>query len=105
MLPHLLYSVTLQCTKDAQIIVVIARDATLPNIDLELITFLGDDQICKPVGITSAFAIFQFPASACGTLMTVRIVTHMVLELDSFFCQVVIKIEILPTYCRRSLVL
>ncbi|XP_067447209.1 zona pellucida sperm-binding protein 4-like [Thunnus thynnus] len=63
-------SVTLQCTKDAQFIVVVARDATLPNIDLESVTFLGNDQNCNPVGTTSAFAIYQFPVTACGTVMT-----------------------------------
>ncbi|XP_049428976.1 zona pellucida sperm-binding protein 4-like [Epinephelus fuscoguttatus] len=62
-------SVTLQCTKDAQMIVVVARDATLPNIDLESVTFLGNDQNCSPVGTTSAFAIYQFPVTACGTVM------------------------------------
>ncbi|CAJ1056895.1 zona pellucida sperm-binding protein 4-like [Xyrichtys novacula] len=63
-------SVTLQCTKDAQFIVVVARDATLPNIDLESISFYGNDQSCSPVGTTSAFAIYQFPVTACGTVMT-----------------------------------
>uniref|UniRef100_A0A3B4UQF4 Zona pellucida sperm-binding protein 4 n=1 Tax=Seriola dumerili TaxID=41447 RepID=A0A3B4UQF4_SERDU len=62
-------SVTLQCTKDAQFIVVVARDATLPNIDLETISFIGNDQNCNPVGTTSAFAIYQFPVTACGTVM------------------------------------
>ncbi|XP_035520797.1 zona pellucida sperm-binding protein 4-like [Morone saxatilis] len=62
-------SVTLQCTKDAQLIVVVAKDVTLPNIDLETISFLGDDQNCGPVGTTSAFAIYQFPVTACGTVM------------------------------------
>ncbi|XP_058501446.1 zona pellucida sperm-binding protein 4-like [Solea solea] len=62
-------SVTLQCTKDAQFIVVVARDATLPNLDLETITFLGNEQGCNPVGTSSAFAIYQFPATACGTVI------------------------------------
>ncbi|XP_023284082.1 zona pellucida sperm-binding protein 4-like [Seriola lalandi dorsalis] len=62
-------SVTLQCTKDAQFIVVVARDATLPNIDLETISFMENDQSCNPVGTTSAFAIYQFPVTACGTVM------------------------------------
>ncbi|XP_078112938.1 zona pellucida sperm-binding protein 4-like [Sander vitreus] len=62
-------SVTLQCTKDGQFIVVVARDATLPNLDLESITMLGRDQDCNPVGTTSAFAIYQFPVTACGTVM------------------------------------
>ncbi|XP_073328053.1 zona pellucida sperm-binding protein 4-like [Pagrus major] len=63
-------SVTLQCTKDAQMIVVVARDATLPNLDLETISFLGNDPNCSPVGTTSAFAIYQFPVTACGTIMS-----------------------------------
>ncbi|CAK6968985.1 zona pellucida sperm-binding protein 4-like [Scomber scombrus] len=63
-------SVTLQCTKDAQIILVVARDATLPNLDLESITFLGDTGTCNPVGTTPAFAIYQFPVYGCGTVMT-----------------------------------
>ncbi|KAG7217425.1 hypothetical protein INR49_021592 [Caranx melampygus] len=62
-------SVTLQCTKDAQFIVVVARDATLPNLDLDKISFLGNDQNCAPVGTTSAFAIYQFPVTACGTVV------------------------------------
>ncbi|XP_070686643.1 zona pellucida sperm-binding protein 4-like [Pempheris klunzingeri] len=62
-------SVTLQCTKDAQFIIVVARDATLPNIDLETISFNGADQNCSPVGTTSVFAIYQFPVTACGTVM------------------------------------
>uniref|UniRef100_A0A8C6UKI5 Zona pellucida sperm-binding protein 4 n=1 Tax=Neogobius melanostomus TaxID=47308 RepID=A0A8C6UKI5_9GOBI len=63
-------AVTLQCTKDGQFIVVIARDATLPNIDLDSIDFLGTDQNCEPVATTSAFAIYQFPVTGCGTTMT-----------------------------------
>ncbi|XP_071767574.1 zona pellucida sperm-binding protein 4-like [Centroberyx gerrardi] len=63
-------AVTVQCTKDAQFIVVVARDATLPNIDLESVSLLGDGQGCAPVGTTSAFAIYQFPVTACGTVMT-----------------------------------
>ncbi|KAF7662901.1 hypothetical protein LDENG_00223280 [Lucifuga dentata] len=62
-------AVTLQCTKDAQFIVVVARDATQPSIDLESISLLGEGQGCTPVGITSAFAVYQFPFNACGTVM------------------------------------
>lgn len=63
-------AVTLQCTKDGQFIVVIARDATLPNIDLDSIHFMGTEQSCQPVGTTSAFIIYQFPVTTCGTIMT-----------------------------------
>uniref|UniRef100_A0A8D3E9Y7 Zona pellucida sperm-binding protein 4 n=1 Tax=Scophthalmus maximus TaxID=52904 RepID=A0A8D3E9Y7_SCOMX len=63
-------SVTLQCTKDAQFILVVARDATIPNLDLETISFLGNDPSCSPMGTSSAFAIYQFPVTACGTFMS-----------------------------------
>uniref|UniRef100_A0AAV2KQ38 ZP domain-containing protein n=1 Tax=Knipowitschia caucasica TaxID=637954 RepID=A0AAV2KQ38_KNICA len=59
--------VTLQCTKDAQFIVVVSRDATLPNIDLDSIQFSATGSSCQPVGTTSAFVIFQFPAGNCGS--------------------------------------
>ncbi|KAG8012583.1 Zona pellucida sperm-binding protein 1 [Nibea albiflora] len=57
------------CTKDAQFIVVVARDATLPNIDLETISFFGHDENCHARDTSSAFAIYQFPVTACGTTM------------------------------------
>ncbi len=75
---NLLFSVTLQCTKDGQFIVVVARDATLPNLDLETITFQGNGENCSPVGVTSAFAIYQFPVTACGTVQSVRVVSHLI---------------------------
>ncbi|XP_068168224.1 zona pellucida sperm-binding protein 4-like [Antennarius striatus] len=61
--------VTLQCTKDAQFILVVSRDATLPSLDLESIAFLGNDEACKPVDTSSAFAIYQFPVTECGTVL------------------------------------
>ncbi|XP_061532459.1 zona pellucida sperm-binding protein 4-like [Phycodurus eques] len=61
--------VTVQCTKDAQFIVVLARDATLPNIDLETISLLGDGPGCMCVDSNSAFAIYHFPVTACGTVV------------------------------------
>ncbi|KAM9428820.1 zona pellucida sperm-binding protein 4-like [Salvelinus alpinus] len=63
-------AVTVQCTKDAQFVVVVARDATWPKIDIDSISLLGgNDSPCSPVGITSAFAIYQFPVTACGTTL------------------------------------
>lgn len=64
--------VTVQCTKDGQFIVVVARDATLPSIDLESISLLGDGPHCKYVDSNSAFVIYNFPVTACGTVVTVR---------------------------------
>uniref|UniRef100_A0A671XP56 Zona pellucida sperm-binding protein 1-like n=1 Tax=Sparus aurata TaxID=8175 RepID=A0A671XP56_SPAAU len=61
--------VTVQCTKDAQFIVVVARDATLPNIDLESISLLGQGQGCTHVDSNSEFAIYQFPVTGCGSVV------------------------------------
>ncbi|XP_036811803.1 zona pellucida sperm-binding protein 4-like [Oncorhynchus mykiss] len=64
-------AVTVQCTRDGQFVVVVARDATLPNLELDSISLLGgNDAHCTPVGITSAFAIYQFKVTECGTVMT-----------------------------------
>nr|XP_019934104.1 PREDICTED: zona pellucida sperm-binding protein 4-like [Paralichthys olivaceus] len=62
-------AVTVQCTKDAQFIVVVARDATLPNIDLNKISLMGNGQSCTSVGSNSAFSIYQFPVTACGSVV------------------------------------
>ncbi|XP_054631540.1 zona pellucida sperm-binding protein 4-like isoform X2 [Dunckerocampus dactyliophorus] len=61
--------VTLQCTKDGQMIVVVARESTQPNIDFESISFHANEPRCRPVDATSAFAIYQFPITACGTVI------------------------------------
>ncbi|KAM3865635.1 zona pellucida sperm-binding protein 4-like [Diretmus argenteus] len=64
-------AVTLQCTRDGQFVVVVAREATQPHIDVDLVSLLETNDVsCSPVGITSAFVIFQFPVTACGTTMT-----------------------------------
>ncbi|KAM7396546.1 hypothetical protein PAMP_019579 [Pampus punctatissimus] len=65
-------TVTVQCTKDAQFIVVVARDATLPNIDLGSISLLGEGHDCTHVDSNSHFAIYQFPVTACGSIVMCR---------------------------------
>ncbi|XP_071348631.1 zona pellucida sperm-binding protein 4-like [Trachinotus anak] len=61
-------AVTVQCTRDGQFVVVVARDATLPHIDVDSVSLLeSNNPSCTPAGVTSAFAIFQFPVTACGT--------------------------------------
>ncbi|CAG5958184.1 unnamed protein product [Menidia menidia] len=62
-------TVTLQCTKDGHFIVVVARDVTLPHIDLETISLLGEGQGCSYVDSNSAFAIYYFPVTACGSVV------------------------------------
>ncbi|KAM8839479.1 zona pellucida sperm-binding protein 4-like [Synchiropus picturatus] len=64
-------AVTVQCTRDGQFVVVVARDATLPQVDVESVTLLEmDEASCSPVDATSAFVIFQFPVTSCGTILT-----------------------------------
>ncbi|KAJ0058806.1 hypothetical protein NL108_000528, partial [Boleophthalmus pectinirostris] len=62
---------TLQCTRDGQFVVVVARDATLPRIDVDSVSLLESDrESCSPVGVTAAFTIFQFAVTQCGTRIT-----------------------------------
>lgn len=62
---------TVQCTSDGQFVVVVARDATWPHMDAGSISLLDtNDPSCSPVDFTTAFTIFQFPVTACGTTMS-----------------------------------
>lgn len=63
--------VTVQCIRDGQFVVVVARDTTVPQLNLNSVHLLGNESSCSPVGITAAFIIFQFPVTACGTKMIV----------------------------------
>ncbi|CAL8316102.1 unnamed protein product [Gadus morhua 'NCC'] len=64
-------TVTLQCTRDGQFVVVVARDATLPRLDVESVMLLeANEASCSPVATTSAFAVYQFPVTDCGTTLT-----------------------------------
>ncbi|XP_067308888.1 zona pellucida sperm-binding protein 4-like isoform X4 [Pseudorasbora parva] len=63
-------AVTVQCIRDGQFVVVVARDVTLPRLSLDSVHLLGgNDPPCSPVGSTPSFAIYQFPVTACGTSM------------------------------------
>lgn len=63
--------VTVQCTSDGQFVVVVARDATWPHMEVDSISLLDMNKpSCGPAGSTDAFAIFQFPVTACGTTMS-----------------------------------
>ncbi|KAI1883192.1 hypothetical protein AGOR_G00242680 [Albula goreensis] len=70
-LPRFL-SVTVQCLRDGQFVVVVAGDSTVPRLNLDTVRLLedGDLATCAPVAVTGDFAVFQFPVSACGTTMT-----------------------------------
>ncbi|KAA0720431.1 Zona pellucida sperm-binding protein 4 [Triplophysa tibetana] len=63
-------SVTLQCIRDGQFVLVVARDVTLPRLNLDTVRLLGgNESSCGPVGSPPSFAIYQFPVTACGTSM------------------------------------
>lgn len=71
-------AVTVQCTRDGQFVVVVARDATLPHIDVDSVSLLEPNgPSCNPVDFTSSFAIFQFPVTACGTTIKEVCATQM----------------------------
>ncbi|XP_061550360.1 zona pellucida sperm-binding protein 4-like [Phycodurus eques] len=61
-------AVTVQCTRDGQFVVVVARDSTLPPVDVTSISLMEmNDPTCDAVDTTATFAIFQFPMTLCGT--------------------------------------
>lgn len=68
-----LSTVTVQCTKDGHFIVVVAKDATLPSLDLSTISMYGEGPHCTYVDSNSEFAIYYFAVSQCGTLVRVRV--------------------------------
>ncbi|KAF7700437.1 zona pellucida sperm-binding protein 4-like [Silurus meridionalis] len=66
-------TVTVQCTLDGQFVLVVARDTTLPRISLSSISMLGGNAgPCSPVDSNAVFAVYQFPVTACGTIMMVQ---------------------------------
>ncbi|KAI3374946.1 hypothetical protein L3Q82_021470, partial [Scortum barcoo] len=74
-------AVTVQCTRDGQFVVVMARESTVPHIDVESVSLLETNHpSCTPVDFTSAFAIFQFPVTACGTTVEVEDEGYVVYE-------------------------
>lgn len=76
LLGDLLSSATLHCKRDGKIIFVVARDATVPRIDVNTISLLGDDGNCKPE-ISSKFLVYEFTPSECGTVVKVRIAAYV----------------------------
>uniref|UniRef100_A0A672YQS2 Zona pellucida sperm-binding protein 4 n=1 Tax=Sphaeramia orbicularis TaxID=375764 RepID=A0A672YQS2_9TELE len=61
-------AVTLHCTKSGEFIIVVAKDVTVPLLDLETISLLGQGQGCSHIDSNSNFAIYQFPVTSCGTV-------------------------------------
>uniref|UniRef100_A0A8C9RH43 Zona pellucida sperm-binding protein 4 n=1 Tax=Scleropages formosus TaxID=113540 RepID=A0A8C9RH43_SCLFO len=66
-------AVTVQCTMDGQFVVVVAKESTVPQLDLASISLLeGKEAPCSPVATTDNFAIYNFPVMACGTISKVE---------------------------------
>ncbi|XP_072557035.1 zona pellucida sperm-binding protein 4-like [Paramormyrops kingsleyae] len=63
-------AVTVQCTRDGQFVLVVAKDSTVPQLDVASLSLLGGNAApCLPVATTNAFAIYTFPVTACGTVV------------------------------------
>ncbi|XP_043820580.1 zona pellucida sperm-binding protein 4 [Dromiciops gliroides] len=63
-------TVTAQCTPDGQLRVAVSQNMTLPSLLLDSVHLVsGLDAKCDPVEKTDAFVLFQFPLSACGTIV------------------------------------
>ncbi|XP_009999116.1 PREDICTED: zona pellucida sperm-binding protein 4-like [Chaetura pelagica] len=65
-------TVTAHCTPDGQFSIAVSRDVTLPPIILDSVQLAsGQSTGCVPVMKNSAFVVYQFPLSACGTTFQV----------------------------------
>lgn len=64
---------TAHCTPDGQFSIAVSRDVTLPPVILDSVHLAsGPSAGCTPVVKNSAFVVYQFPLSACGTTFQVR---------------------------------
>lgn len=68
-----LSSVTVQCTKGGLFVVVIAKDATLPHVDFDSVSWLGSGNDCGVVDRNSEFSIYNFAVTDCGTIVRVGV--------------------------------
>ncbi|XP_027315868.1 zona pellucida sperm-binding protein 4 [Anas platyrhynchos] len=65
-------TVTAHCTPDGQFSIAVSRDVTLPPVILDSVHLAsGPSAGCTPVVKNSAFVVYQFPLSACGTTFQV----------------------------------
>ncbi|XP_072196537.1 zona pellucida sperm-binding protein 4-like [Excalfactoria chinensis] len=65
-------TVTAHCTPDGQFSIAVSRDVTLPPVALDSVHLArGHVAGCIPVVKNSAFVVYQFPLSACGTTFRV----------------------------------
>ncbi|XP_074118596.1 zona pellucida sperm-binding protein 4 isoform X1 [Sminthopsis crassicaudata] len=112
-------TVTAHCTPDGLLSVAISQNMTKPSLLLDTVHLAsGLDAKCDPVEKTNGFVLFQFPHSACGTIMQmignqaiykntllasrdVRNWTHGSITRDSIFslhisCNYLIRGDVLP---------
>lgn len=82
-----LSTVTVQCTKDGHFIVVVAKDTTLPHLDLNTISMYGEGPTCTYTDSNSEFAIYYFDVTQCGTAAIVRV------KFPCFFKQTLFNIK------------
>lgn len=98
LLCDLLPSATLHCTRGGGIILAVARDATVPSINVDSISLLGHDSpACKPA-ISTGFIIYDFGVSECGTEVTVRSASYVWLcftEFSQVMCELVFCLPVL----------
>ncbi|XP_065495363.1 zona pellucida sperm-binding protein 4 [Caloenas nicobarica] len=65
-------TVTAHCTPDGRFSIAVSRDVTLPPLILNSVQLAsGHSAGCAPVVKNSAFVVYQFPLSACGTTFQV----------------------------------
>lgn len=96
---HLFSTVTVQCTRDGQFIVVVSKYSTLPSLDLNSISMLGTGIRCGPVDQNSEFAIYQFPVNECGTIVRVSVGIAFKIE-DQY--PLILQMDFLKICCRRK---
>ncbi|NXU78105.1 ZP4 protein, partial [Oreotrochilus melanogaster] len=66
-------TVTAHCTPEGQFSIAVSRDVTLPPILLGSLQLASGHQAgCVPAVTTTAFAVYHFPVSACGTTLQVN---------------------------------
>lgn len=63
----------MQCTKDGFFIVVVSKYSTLPSLDLNSISMLGDGENCVYIDSNSEFVIYYFAVGQCGTIVRVSV--------------------------------
>uniref|UniRef100_A0A8B9IGW7 Zona pellucida sperm-binding protein 4 n=1 Tax=Anser cygnoides TaxID=8845 RepID=A0A8B9IGW7_ANSCY len=65
-------TVTAHCTPDGQFSIAVSQDVTLPPVILDSVHLAsGPSAGCTPALKNSAFVVYQFPLSACGTTFQV----------------------------------